>query len=109
MSKKPKDVAKSPYTLGDQVGMLPCSEKSDIVVFVQGRGKVFTAGGPGDSADFFITMADAKTGEILVLIKLHPSCNFLVAPEFCFGPDLDIELASKNIGAIPKKAKKSAQ
>jgi hypothetical protein len=42
MYKKPKAIAKSAYTLGDQVGMLPCSENSDILVFVQGRGQVLT-------------------------------------------------------------------
>jgi hypothetical protein len=105
--KKPGDIAKSAYTLGDQVGMLPCSENSDIVVFVQGRGKIFTAGGPGDSADLFVTMADAKTGEILDLIHFYPDCNFLLVPEACYGPVVDIELASKNIGSIPKPAKKA--
>ena len=39
MYKKPGRIAKSAYTLGDQVGMLPCSEKSDILVFVQGMGQ----------------------------------------------------------------------
>jgi hypothetical protein len=109
MYGKPGNIAKSAYTLGDQVGMLPCSENSDIVVFVQGRGKVFTAAGPDDTAELFITIADAKTGEILGLIQLYPDCNFLLVPEACFGPILDIELASKNIGAVPKKAKKSGQ
>jgi hypothetical protein len=107
MYVKPRDIAKSAYTLGDQVGMLPCSENSDIVVFVQGRGKVFTAGGPGDTADLFITLADAKTGEIVALIQLYPDGNFLLAPYSCFGPGLDIELLDMNIGSIPKKEKKT--
>ncbi len=42
MNKKPRGIAKSAYTLGDQVGMLPCSENSDILVFVQGRGQALT-------------------------------------------------------------------
>ena len=44
MMKKPGQIAKSAYTLGDQVGMLPCSENSDILVFVQGEGQVLTGG-----------------------------------------------------------------
>ncbi len=117
MNKKPKAIAKSAYTLGDQVGMLPCSENSDILVFVQAKGQVVTGArsaltafgrvGPQEDADLFVTMADAKTGEILDLIQLYPDGNFLLVPETCFGPDLDIELASKNIGSVGKKAKKS--
>ncbi len=114
MNKKPKAIAKSAYTLGDQVGMLPCSENSDILVFVQGRGQVLTGargamtsafGGPAEVADLIVTMADAKTGEILDLIQLYPDGDFFVRPEACFGPDLDIELASKNIGSVGKNAK----
>ncbi|MGD0522208.1 MAG: hypothetical protein ABSA48_13195 [Terracidiphilus sp.] len=106
MYKKPKAIAKSAYTLGDQVGMLPCSENSDIVVFVQGQGQVVTAGsGLEDAADLFITLADAKTGEILGLIQLYPDCNFLLVPEACIGPDLDIELTDMNLGSFRKKAK----
>jgi hypothetical protein len=118
MYKKPRDIAKAAYTLGDQVGMLPCSENSDILVFVHGRGQVITGarsamtaaiGGPADVADLFITLADAKTGEILDLIQLYPDGNFLLVPDICFGADLDIELASKNIGSVGKKTKKSGQ
>jgi hypothetical protein len=118
MNKKPRDIAKSAYTLGDQVGMLPCSENSDILVFIQGRGQALTGvrpamtasfGGPAEAADLFVTMADAKTGEILGQIRLYPDGDFLLRPEACFGPDLDIELASKNIGSVGKKTKKSGQ
>jgi hypothetical protein len=110
MNKKPKAIAKSAYTLGDQVEMLPCSENSDIVVFVQAYGRVATAAsGLEDGADLFITLADAKTGEILDLIRLYPGGNFTSSAEAYFGPDLDIELLDMNIGAIPRKAKKSTQ
>jgi hypothetical protein len=115
MNKKPRDIAKSAYTLGDQVGMLPCSENSDILVFIQGRGQVLTGargamtstfGGPAEVANLFVTMADAKTGEILDQIRLFPDGDFYSQPDICFGPDLDIELLDMNIGSIPKKAKK---
>jgi len=109
MYKKPGAIAKSAYTLGDQVGMLPCSENSDILVFVQGGGQVFPIGGPDDAAELFVTMADVKTGEILDLIELYPGGNFPSSAEVYFGPDLDVELASKNVGSIPRKTRKSGQ
>ncbi len=86
MYKKPRDIAKSAYTLGDQVGMLPCSENSDIVVFVQGRGQIFTGSGPDDVADLFITMADAKTGEILGLIQPLSRLQFSFGPGCLYRP-----------------------
>ena len=110
MYKRPRAIAKSAYTLSDQVGMLPCSENSDIVVFVQANGRVATAAsGLEDAADLFITLADAKTGEILDLIQLYPAGNFTSSAEVYFGPDLDIELLDMNIGSIPKKAKKATK
>ena len=113
MNKKPGKIAKSAYTLGDQVGMLPCSEKSDILVFVQGVGQVLTSGratmtfmvgGPAEAADVFITMADAKTGEIIGLIRLYPGSGFLHLAEDTFGRSLDDLLAGMNIGLARKNA-----
>jgi hypothetical protein len=114
MNKKPGRIAKSAYTLGDQVGMLPCSENSDILVFVQGVGQVLTggratltfiAGGPAEAADVFVTMADAKTGEIVGLIKTYPGAGFLDNAEDEFGERLDCPLATMNIGSARKNAK----
>ncbi|MGA3345360.1 MAG: hypothetical protein ABSC76_10875 [Terracidiphilus sp.] len=114
MYKKPGRIAKSAYTLGDQVGMLPCSEKSDILVFVQGMGQVLTdgragmnllIGGPAEAADVFITMADAKTGEIIGLIRLYPGSGFLHPTDDTFAQSLDDNLAIINIGSARKNAK----
>jgi hypothetical protein len=114
MSKKPGQIAKSAYTLGDQVGMLPCSENSDILVFVQGEGQVltggratltFAVGGPAEGATVFITMADAKTGEIVGLIKTYPGAGFLDNPELEFGEELDCPLSIMNIGSARKNAR----
>ncbi len=44
LDKKPGQVGKSGYTLGDQVASLPCSANSDLLVFVQGTGQVLTGG-----------------------------------------------------------------
>ena len=114
MNKKPGQIAKSAYTLGDQVGMLPCSENFDIPVFVQGAGQVLTAGratmtfavgGPAEAADVFVTMADAKTGEIDCLIKTYPGAGFLDNAELEFGDRLDCQMANANIGSARKNAK----
>jgi hypothetical protein len=114
MHKKPGKIAKSAYTLGDQVGMLPCSEKSDILVFVQGVGQVLTdgratmtflVGGPAEAADVFITMADAKTGEIIGLIQLYPDFGFLHPVDDAFAQSLENNLAMMNIGFARKNAK----
>ena len=114
INKRPRQIAKSAYTLGDQVGMLPCSENSDIVVFVQGEGQVVTGGreamtlligGPAEDALVLITMADAKTGEIVGLIKIYPGSGFLDSAEDAFGERLDSELANMNIGSARKNAK----
>ena len=40
LNRKPKDIGKSRFTLGDQVALFPCSAKSDVLVFVQGEGQV---------------------------------------------------------------------
>jgi hypothetical protein len=111
MFKKAGQISKSAYTLGDQVGMLPCSEKSDILVFVQGVGQVLTenraavtflAGGPAQDAVVFITMADAKTGEILGLIKMYPGDGFPENTDQAFGMQLARELSVMNIGSARK-------
>jgi hypothetical protein len=119
MNKKPGRIAKSAYTLGDQVGMLPCSENSDILVFVQGVGQVltenraamtFVIGGPAENAEVLVTMADAKTGEIVGLIQIYPdSGGFLDSAENAFGEGLDNQLAIMNIGSARKNAKARGQ
>jgi hypothetical protein len=114
MIKKPGQIAKSAYTLGDQVGMLPCSENSDILVFVQGDGQVLTAGratmtfavgGVAEGATVFVTMADAKTGEIVGLIKTYPGAGFLDNAELEFGEELDCPLSIMNIGSARKNTR----
>src|ERR1039458_9384384 len=68
MDKKPGQIAKSAYTLGDQVAMLPCAANSDVLVFVRAGGTVTTegretfsvlVGEPISGAVFIVTFADA--------------------------------------------------
>jgi hypothetical protein len=111
--KKPGGIAKSAYTLGDQVGMLPCSENSDILVFVQGVGQVVTqaratmtlfVGGPAEDATLLVTIADAKTGEVLGFIQVYPGDASLLDAEEAFGQKLYQQLADMNIGSARKRA-----
>ena len=114
MRKKPGRIEKSAYTLGDQVGMLPCSENSDILVFVQGVGQVvtegratmtFLVGGPAEDAVLLVTIADAKTGEIIGFIQVYPGDASLLNAEDAFGQKLYQQFADMNIGSARKNAK----
>jgi hypothetical protein len=114
MRKKPGGIGKSAYTLGDQVGMLPCSENSDILVFVQGVGQVVTdgrasmtllIGGPAEDAVVLVTMADAKTGEIISFTQVYPNDSSLLKAEDAFGEKLYQQFVVMNIGAARKNAK----
>ena len=114
MRKKPGGIGKSAYTLGDQVGMLPCSENSDILVFVQGAGQTVTGsrssmsalvGGPQEDAVLLVTIADAKTGEIIGFIQIYPNDSSLLQPEQAFGDKLQQQFLDMNIGSARKNAK----
>jgi hypothetical protein len=113
MRKKPGGIVKSAYTLGDQVGMLPCSENSEILIFVQGAGQVVTqgrasmtllVGGPAEDAVLLLTIADAKTGEIVGFIQVYPGDASLLDAEGAFGQKLYQQFAEMNIGSARKRA-----
>ena len=114
LDKKPKAIDKERYTLGDEVALLPCSAKSDVLVFVQAEGDVLTNGKKAmgwlvtgqafSSATLVLTMADAKTGEILAFIRLVAVGDFLNDAEKAFGVSLDRQLKRLKIGTIPVKA-----
>jgi hypothetical protein len=94
LDKKPREIEKSAYTLGDQVAMLPCSATSDLLVFVRGSSDI------REGAVLIVTMADAKSGEILAFIRLgsfdltDPECGFL----------FDDDLSNINLGSARKNA-----
>jgi hypothetical protein len=113
LRKKPGRIEKSAYTLGDQVGTLPCSENSDILVFVQGVGQVvsggratmtFLVGGPAEDAVLMVTIVDAKTGEIIGFIQVYPGDASLLNAEDAFGQKLYQQFADMNIGSARKNA-----
>lgn len=113
MRKKPGGISKSAYTLGDQVAMLPCSENSDVLIFVQGVGQLVTPnrssmslliGGPVEDAVLLLTFADAKTGEIVGHIQVYPSDASLLEVQDAFGPKLMQQFVDMNIGSARKHA-----
>jgi len=104
------------FTLGDDVALLPCAATTGVLVFVKAHGQVLTGGkqafglllaGPSSStASLILTMADAKTGEILAYVRIFSAGNFVADPEKSFGKRLDKQFAKMKIGApAPPKGK----
>lgn len=125
VSKKPKEISKSAYTLGDQVAMLPCAANSDVLVFIRGAGAIPTAGRQTmalaggafveDGALVNITFADAKSGEILAMIRFRNTEQFLTYEkgkfviadeERAFGGPLLDGFADLNLGSARKLQQK---
>ena len=116
LNSKPKDIGTSRFSLGDQVALLPCAAKSDVLVFVEGEGQVLTGGkkamgmligGAANSgATLILTMADAKTGEILTfarLVNITGGQQFMDDTEKAYGKALDKQLSKMKIGQAPAK------
>jgi hypothetical protein len=111
INRHPKDIAKSRYTLGDDVALLPCAAKADVIVFVRGEGQVVTngkatmtlfVGGALPAAVLILTMADAKTGEILAFARLvnveRFGSKFMEDSEKVYGPGLNKQFKRLHIG-----------
>jgi hypothetical protein len=113
LNRKPKDIRKSRFTLGDEVSLLPCAAKSDVLVFVEGEGQVLTdgkkamgwlvGGRVASGATLILTMADAKTGEILAFTRLSDAESaghkFLDDAEKTYGKAVDKQFSRMKIGA----------
>jgi len=116
IEKKPKDIGKSRFTLGDEVALLPCDAKADVLVFVEGTGQVLTGGkkamgaligGPSASmAHLSLAMADAKTGEILAFARMNNFEKFVDDSEKAYGKALDKQFRKMKIGANAESKKK---
>lgn len=112
LAKKPREISKGAYTLGDQVAMLPCAANSDVLVVIRGAGVIPTlgrsemaalAGGAlAQSAIVTVTLADAKSGEILSMIRFRNDNNFLNDAEGGFGDPLNEGLFDLNLGNARK-------
>ena len=120
LNRHPKDIRKSRFTLGDDVALLPCAAKSDVLVFVQGEGQVTSGGkkamgmlvgGKGNVsyATLVLTMADAKTGEILAFARLSNAESFgdkfVDQTESVYGKALDKQFSRLRIGMYLDKKK----
>lgn len=116
INKKPKDIGKSRFTLGDEAALLPCSAKADVLVFVEGEGRVLTGGkktmgvlfgGPSAStAALILTMADAKSGEILAYVRMANAEKFLSDSEKAYGGALNKQFKKMRIGTTADAEKK---
>lgn len=117
IDKDPKDLRKARYTLGDGVTQLPCAAKSDVLVFVEGQGSVLTGGrktfgmltGTPSTpmASLVLTLADAKTGEVLAFVRLFNNGAFVNDSEKAYGHALDRQFRKIGIGAGEADGKKT--
>jgi hypothetical protein len=112
LNRKPKDIKKSRFTLGDEVSLLPCAAKADVLVFVEGEGQVLTGGkkamgwivggASASGATLILTMADAKTGEIIAFARLSNAESvgqkFFDDAEKTYGKALDKQFSRMKIG-----------
>ncbi|MCI0624306.1 MAG: mannose-6-phosphate isomerase [Acidobacteria bacterium] len=110
--KKPKDVRKGRFTLGDEVLKLNPGS-ADALIFVRANGylstggkKVFAAlvGGPGLYENVFVSIAvvDARTGALLYLGRSLTMGNFAKNTESMAKP---IEKSFKNFAKAAKVKK----
>ena len=116
LEKNPKDIKKDRFSLGDEVAILPCSAKSDALVFFHAEGEVSTAGkhafdvwvtGHRDEANLRISLVDSKSGDVLALIRIQREGDrYEKDPEKAYGKALDKELKKIKIGKYTAKPKK---
>jgi len=115
IERHPKDTRKDRFTVGDEVALLPCTEKADILVYVHGQGQVLTGGkaafgiligGPSSSMGFLkLSLVDAKSGDILAYMRLVNNGKFADDSEKAYGKELDKLFKKMRIGNAPKKKK----
>jgi len=118
IKSKPKAIGKSRYTLGDEVALLPCASGADVIVFVSGEGRVLTggkkafdwvllgAGSPISSGgSLVLSMADAKSGEIVAFVRLSNAGKFLNDSERAYGKALDKQFRKMRLGASGSRGK----
>lgn len=120
LNKKPKDIQKSRFTIGDDAALLPCSAKADVIVFVEGEGQVTSGGkkamgmlvgGRGNIsyATLILTMVDAKTGEVMAFARMSNAESFgekfVDQTESVYGKALDKQFTKLRIGEYLEKKK----
>ncbi len=121
LNKRPKDIGKSRYTIGDEAALLPCAAKADVLVFVEGEGQVTSGGkkamgmlvttqGNTSYATLILTMADAKTGEIIAFSRMSNAESFgekfVDKTEEVYGKALNKQFERLRIGMYIDKKKR---
>ena len=77
---KSKDIKKARFSLGDEVMLLNVHKDADVLVFIRGQGRMFTAGKTAFSiinifnldfpfAQITVGIVDARSGEVLAFTK----------------------------------------
>jgi hypothetical protein len=114
MRRKPGQVKKGRYTLGDEVALLPCARDADSVVFVHAGGTLQTAGRKTASilagglygvvaaqSRFVIQIAfvDARSGEVTAFLQTYGlGANLEKNPEGTWSKPLSDQLRLLGMG-----------
>ncbi len=119
LEKHPKDIKKHRFSLGDEVAILPCSAKSDALVFFHAEGDVLTNGKKAfsllvktapEEANLRLSFVDSKSGDVLTLVRIQREGErFEKNPEKAYGKALDREFKKIKIGEFTASAKKKKQ
>lgn len=114
LRKKPKDVRKGRFSMGDAVAGFGPAGASDAIVFVRGAGAVLTGGkkafgwivaGPkfsGFSGD--LAFVCARSGDILAFTQFRTSGDVVKTPEQALRPTLQKSLKKVPLG-VPAPAR----
>jgi len=109
LNKKPNDIKKGRYSLGDEVTLLPCAAKADALVFTHSQGHILTggkkafgvlvAGASRSTAELRLTMVDAKSGEALAYTRIRSAGDkFRNDPDKAYSKGLTKELQKMQLG-----------
>ncbi len=118
LDKKPKDVRKGRYTMGDEVSKFNPGAAADALVFVRAEGMLNTGGKKAFATVFGglsgamatrnsimvnIAVVDAQSGAVLYYGRAIATGNFVNQPEHMSKP---IEGSFKEFGAAPTNKKR---
>ena len=98
LHKKPKDVQKARFSLGDEVANLGPARNADALVFLRGSGNVLTGGKKAfgwlvtgqtrNMLTFYVSFVDSKTGELLCIMTVFAMGDYAGKPDKTMGKTL---------------------
>jgi len=116
VQKHPKEIGKSGFTIGNEVAQLPCASKADVLAFVDAQGEivtrdraelgaVFRAGPTNNTAEVFVTLVDAKSGEVVGFLRISHVYHrdSIYDPDNTYGKYLDKEFQNMKLGTAGAK------